>query len=424
MADEQARQDANSVPSMLGVSQTTGETRRVKTNNSGILLTESTGGGGSSASGGGLNTYTAKPSGTNADATVAYTSATTITVTGLSVAFTKYDIVSIRQIPNAGGDGTQDAVFSDVADFTVTGALGSQVITVANAAFAATDAFVVVFQLMPKGVDEAGDALKTTPQAAEWTRNASVETIFNALSTDSTAVKDVTGYKSVHLMAISSDTADLHASIDLLTSYDGGTTFVDFPGHFISLTRNMTYAWTVNVASATHIKFNLDEITATAGTVSLYMIKSFEDAPSFERGPIAYTLREAAVLTGSYVTGKEVAIEGFNMFSIISEFTTGATGATDTWLPNFQVEVSRTRTGDNWEYINGEAYSTGTSTMTRVTYSPNGNALYPVASTAHKDIVVSFSDNPGWKRARVGVRETLTPSNQGSMALYLTASNK
>jgi len=112
------------------------------------------GGGGGGSTGGGLSTYYAKPSGTNADATSAYASATTLTVTGLPFTFTEYDIVSIRQIPNSGGSGAQDTTFTDIADFSVSGTT----ITVSGASFAATDEFIVAFALPPKGVDEANDS--------------------------------------------------------------------------------------------------------------------------------------------------------------------------------------------------------------------------------------------------------------------------
>lgn len=116
------------------------------------VSTDSSGGG--SAAGGGLSTYYAKPSGTNADATSAYASATTLTITGLPYTFTKYDIVEIKQVPNAGGAGAQDTSFTDVADFSVSGTT----ITVSGATFAATDEFIVTFALPPKSVDEANDA--------------------------------------------------------------------------------------------------------------------------------------------------------------------------------------------------------------------------------------------------------------------------
>ncbi len=127
-------------------------------------------GGGGSASGGGLSTYYAKPSGSNADATSAYASATTLTVTGLPYSFTKYDIVSVRQIPNSGGSGAQDTVFTDVADFSVSG----NTITVANASFAATDEFVVAFALPPKSIDSVNNAQDVQAINPDYHRNLGV----------------------------------------------------------------------------------------------------------------------------------------------------------------------------------------------------------------------------------------------------------
>ena len=95
--------------------------------------TATTSGGLSQASG--LNVYYAKPSGTNADATSSYASATTLTVTGLPFTFTQYDIESIEQIPTSG----TSTLYSDKADFSVSGTT----ITVTGAAFAASDVFIV-----------------------------------------------------------------------------------------------------------------------------------------------------------------------------------------------------------------------------------------------------------------------------------------
>lgn len=379
------------------------------------------GGGGSStasgSAGGDMSQYVAKPSGLNADATVAYTSPTTITITGLPFTFTKYDIESIRQIPNAGGAGDQDTLYTDVADFSVSGG----VITVAGASFATTDNFIVKLLGLPKTINSSNDSQSVEIINPESENYDDVITIFNALSADTTQNIDVSNAKSVKLIGVSSDTADLHASIDIKVSYDGGSNFYDLPGQAVSFTRNMNYTWWINVASITHIQFNLDEITATAGTLTLYMMKSFQDAPTPELPPIAYTLRESAVLTASYVSGKEVFIEGFEHLAVIAEFTTGASGATNEWSPNYQIEVSRTRTGDNWAYLNRETYSSPEVSLARTVINHAATPpAYTSASTPFKDVIAELQ-NKGYKRIRVSVKDESTPTNAGSMALYLVA---
>lgn len=98
------------------------------------------GGGGETASApaaaSGDTLWKAKASGINADATSAYASATSLTVTGLSWTFNKNDIESITQIPTSG----DQTIFSDKADFAVSGTT----ITVTGATFAASDTFIVV----------------------------------------------------------------------------------------------------------------------------------------------------------------------------------------------------------------------------------------------------------------------------------------
>lgn len=110
--------------------------------------------GGSSAMG--SSNYIAKPSGTNADGTTAYASATSITVTGLSFLFSKFDIKSVVQIPTSG----ESTVYDNANDFVVTGTIGSQTITIANASFAASDDFTVLFNGDKKAYDKTIDALR------------------------------------------------------------------------------------------------------------------------------------------------------------------------------------------------------------------------------------------------------------------------
>lgn len=177
-----------------------------------VAVVEGSAGGGG-ATGGGLSTYYAKPSGTNADATSAYASATTLTVTGLPYSFTKYDIVSIRQIPNSGGSGAQDTVFSDVADFSVSGTT----ITVTGATFAATDEFVVAFVLPPKSIDETNDTQSVSRNNPDYHRNTDAFSLISSAQTLTASFADVgaeinaKGYKYVYYYV----TVDINNSNDV-----------------------------------------------------------------------------------------------------------------------------------------------------------------------------------------------------------------
>lgn len=150
----------------IGLKATTGttDTYSYKTRASYTSTSAEDTGGGGSASGGGLNTYVAKPSGTNADATSARASATTITVTGLPYTFTEYDIVSVRQVPSTG-------LATDYTPLTHDFSVSGTTITVAGANFGASDALVVTFQLPPKGHDAAQDANKSAVINQLWTRD-------------------------------------------------------------------------------------------------------------------------------------------------------------------------------------------------------------------------------------------------------------
>jgi len=160
MANEDAKQDNNSVHSLLVVDSITGETIRLKANAFGELMVVSSGGssGGGSASGGGLNTYYAKPSGVNADATSAYSAGTVIAVTGLAYLFALLDIESIDRYNSSGV--YQDTITPKTEDITVAGTQGNQTITVTGATFTAGDQFKVTFSLDPKTINESNDTQK------------------------------------------------------------------------------------------------------------------------------------------------------------------------------------------------------------------------------------------------------------------------
>lgn len=354
------------------------------------------------------------------DGTVANTSSTTITCSAFP--FTVDDdncyVTHIDYYPT--GSTYSKRLINGVNGVSMKAS--SNVITVEGAGtpFAGGDTYNVGVREQKKAYDGINNAQYVSSINPDSLAYEDVLTTFNAISATTSQTYNVANSKSLHLLAVSSDTADLHGSIDVQASYDGGTSFYPMPGQFVSMTRNMNYGWWVNVASVTHVKITYTEITSTAGTVSLYMTRSFQDAPSVLLPPYAGTVRESAALTGSFVAGKEIALEGFKKIALIQEFTTGATGASDTWLPEYQIEVSRSTTGDNWAYLNTQGVTGGAVTNARATFKPNGAANYTAASTANKDIITEL-DNHGYKRIRVSVREGASPSNQGTATIILTA---
>lgn len=153
------------------------------------VTTEAGSVGGSGGAGGGNDTYYAKEDGTNADAVVSYTSATTITVTGLPFTFTALDIASVEQIPTSGDATT----FTDKADFSVS----AGVITVTGAAFASDDVFVVTFTGPPRTENTPSRSTQTTRLNPNWDRIAT-ETLADITNgTDATYeyFVDMTGYR-------------------------------------------------------------------------------------------------------------------------------------------------------------------------------------------------------------------------------------
>lgn len=131
-----------------------------------LPVTGSTGGNGSLAGGGGgdLSVYYAKPSGTNADGTAAYASATTLTVTGLPYAFTARDIVSVEQYNSSG------AYVATWTPENTTITVSGTTITVADAAFASDDELVVAFLLPPKSIDPNNNTQDTQVINPIWSR--------------------------------------------------------------------------------------------------------------------------------------------------------------------------------------------------------------------------------------------------------------
>jgi len=224
--------------------------------NHAVRTTDVGGGGGSgSASGGGASTYYCKPSNaTGMDAITAYAAATQLTVSGLPFAFVASDIESIRQIPNAGGAGAQDTVFADKADFTV-GALtaGVQTITVANAAFAATDKFVVVLSGQIKTYTSAtnsGRAEEVNPVSQQVIEESLLDTTNIAAATNyypSSLGMAMLGYKGLSVSGKFID-ADGTMTLDLEVTDDEDATNADWVSAGLSTVDQKTGVQTIAAA--------------------------------------------------------------------------------------------------------------------------------------------------------------------------------
>lgn len=215
------------------------------------------GGGSGSSGGGGAATYFAKPTGVSgADAVSAYSSATALTVTGLSFAFVAADIVSVVQVPNAGGAETQTTTFSDLADFTVTGSAGSQTITVAAATFAATDTFLVTFASQIKGynpvsnVNRSGEVFPLNQQFVEEslldTTNVAAATNYYPASTGA----PMAGYKDLSLTGKIID-SDNTTTMTLEGTNDEDTTNADWVQLYGYDTKNNALVNSIAAASTT-----------------------------------------------------------------------------------------------------------------------------------------------------------------------------
>ena len=213
-------------------------------------------GGGSAGAGdsalNGNSTYYAKPSGTNADATVAYTSATTITVTGLPWTFTKYDITKIEQISSSGTVTT----YTDKGDFSVS----SGVITVTGASFSSGDNFVVTFSGPPRTENTPTQSTQTTrlnPESQNFSPTSLVDdTNLTAATHDYTLSMD--GFKDLSLSGKLVD-ADNTITMKVYGMNDDDTTngdYIQLYGYNDDL-NSTTNSWTITNGTLTFgISFN------------------------------------------------------------------------------------------------------------------------------------------------------------------------
>ena len=133
-----------------------------------------------------------------------------------------------------------------------------------------------------------------------------------------------------------------------------------------------------------------------------------------------------AVLTAGYVAGAAVRVDQLRNIGILMQFTTGATGITDEWLPQMQVEVSDAEAPgvSDWRSINAQSVAAGVVTNTKATYVANAGAMYTAASTAYRDVLAGFENNPGWKWMRIQIKESKTPTNHGTAIATITGSKR
>lgn len=216
---------------------------------------------------------------------------------------------------------------------------------------------------------------------------------------------------------ITSDVANMHGYLYVEVSYDGGTSWVPI-GQAISVTRNLQYSFWSCVVGASHARISYVAVTATIGTCTVWASQTGR-APLQPFPPVVLALREAAVLTGAYVASKTLVVQGLRQLLILSSFTTGATGAADNWSPLYQVSWSDTLTGARWFVLNTRQTAVGMTTIQREEITPNGGVAYVTASTTYEDTLAAVENLPGIARVRVSAYETLAPTNQGSLTLYL-----
>ncbi len=231
------------------------------------------------AAGGGNNAYYAKPSGTNADGTVAYTSATTITVTGMPYTFTQFDIESIAQIPTSG-DVTS---FTDKADFAV----AAGVITVTGATFGATDEFVVVFTGPERAYDDSQNLQLTQILNQDYLRYTDVTLVVTANDLTASYAKQgstiaMQGYNILQIFIDADVNDSLNVDIKLMSVHTlAGTQYDIMPLSVQSL-------WTTVVADFSAVyQFEVDGLPyvdimaiagtagATAGDLTINIVKQY-----------------------------------------------------------------------------------------------------------------------------------------------------
>lgn len=207
--------------------------------------------GGGGGSGGGLSTYYAKPSGTNADATSAYASATTLTVTGLPYTFTAFDIVSIDQY------NSSNVFQSSFKPKTDTITVSGTTITVAGAAFSSGDQFVVTFALPPKTIDEANDAQDTQSINPLWSRYSSytLADVTNETNATNNRYIDMVGYDGLVIQYEKTGGTDSVTLTVEATAQDDGTAAASCTYQDIT-----QYGMGISTASATSASYTADAI--------------------------------------------------------------------------------------------------------------------------------------------------------------------
>lgn len=135
-----------------------------------------------------------------------------------------------------------------------------------------------------------------------------------------------------------------------------------------------------------------------------------------------------AVLTAAYVPANATAVrvDQLRNIGILLQFTTGATGVTDEWLPDAQIEASSVAapTANDWFVVNTQFPFAGLVTATRAVYEANGGVMYTAPATVYRDVLTAFENNPGWKWIRVTLRETRTPDNHGTAVITITGSQR
>jgi len=241
--------------------------------------------------------FVGKASGTNADFTTAYTSATTITLSSFPTGITAFvadDIVSVEQYAT---DGTQTARYTrDDAAFS----MSSDVLTVAGATFAATDTFVVYTNV--RAPNESNDL----SSAGAGNNN------YSNMAGDFTATI-TNGAKTVTIAGLPFTLEDIHVVA-------GISKVIDSSGNVKTIsTDNVTVSSGVITYSDKSENFSTgDEMVLTlvgpdkTYDSSLDVEKVIDQAPLWSRYTDPETLVTAQDLTASYADyGSEIDMQGY-----------------------------------------------------------------------------------------------------------------
>jgi len=242
--------------------------------------------------------YVGKASGTNADFTTAYTSATTITLSNFPIgvsAFVADDIVSVEQYAT---DGSQTARYTrDDAAFT----MSSDVLTVAGASFVNTDTFVVYTNARAQSLSESvpsAEFKSPSDFTATYTSSTTLTLAgvpYTATSPEIAYIKIIpTGGTLAKVFQNGINGVTLTISSNVITIDGAGTPFASGDAYEVGL-------------NGQHKSYDS----------SLDVTKTIDQSPLWSRYSDAETLVTAQDLTAAYADfGSEIDMQGYTHLRI------------------------------------------------------------------------------------------------------------